>query len=208
MRKIAALLVGVVIVCGVSGCANGMQQGTSSGQDQVGQQVAQQLQESVSSADGELKFDAKANYPGLGKEVAFDGGVVTVEKVEKADKLEVYAADYMREAGVNEFISPRQGGQFVIVKTRVKNMSSHSWDLTCMFDVRAVLINEQGQQFDPIRDLRNVIGNPECNDSLNPGFDSPMTWVYEVPAGFGHGFLGVSDVQQSYHQLKYIDLGK
>lgn len=207
MRKIAALLVGVVVVCGVSGCANGMRQGASSGQDQVGQQVAQQLQESVSSADGELKFDAKANYPGVGKEVSFDGGVVTVEKVEKTDKLEVYSKEYTRDEGVKDTMTPRQGGEFVVVKTVVKNASSQSWDLSCG-DVRAVLLNEQGQQFDSITNLYQVVGNPDCMDKINPGFDSPMTWVYEVPAGFGHGFLGVSDVQQSYYQLKYIDLGK
>jgi hypothetical protein len=26
-----------------------------------------------------------------------------------------------------------------------------------------------------------IKGNPECNDRLQPGFESDMTWIYRVP---------------------------
>ena len=72
--------------------------------------------------------------------------------------------------------------KFVVVQTHVVNNAKTSLDLTCSFPVSTKLVDDQERQFDPIDDLYKLEGNPECNDQLQPGFESDMTWVYRVPS--------------------------
>ena len=62
------------------------------------------------------------------------------------------------------------------------NNTSSSIDLTCSYPVAAKLVDNERREFDPVDDLYKLPDNLACNDQLQPGFDSPMTWVYEVPS--------------------------
>ena len=73
------------------------------------------------------------------------------------------------------------GARFVIVSTRVLNDSTVSIDLTCGYPIANHVIDDRDRQFDSIEKLYQIRGNPECNDDLQPGFASDMTWIYRVP---------------------------
>ena len=63
------------------------------------------------------------------------------------------------------------------------NNAQVSLDLTCSLPIRNVLVDDRNRNFDAIEDLYKIRGNPECNKSLQPGFESDMTWIYRVPVG-------------------------
>lgn len=75
------------------------------------------------------------------------------------------------------------GAHYVSVVTRVLNDAKVSIDLTCGHPVGSKLLDSRGREFDPIRKLSRVVGNPGCNDNLQPGFETGMTWVYRIPEG-------------------------
>ena len=77
----------------------------------------------------------------------------------------------------------KQGGRYVVVKTRLTNDAARGIDLTCSYEVDAKLLDAEDRQFDPIDSLYEVPGNPECNEMLQPGFKTTMTWVYLVSPG-------------------------
>ena len=77
---------------------------------------------------------------------------------------------------------PRRGRCEVRGQTHVVNNAKTSLDLTCSLPVNTKLVDDQERQFDPIDDLYKLKGNPECNDQLQPGFESDMTWLYRVPS--------------------------
>jgi hypothetical protein len=80
-----------------------------------------------------------------------------------------------------EEVTAGNGAKFVTVSTRVLNDSKTSIDLTCGYPIGNHLIDERDREFDSIGDLSHIRGNPECNDRLQPGFASDMTWIYRVP---------------------------
>jgi hypothetical protein len=70
-------------------------------------------------------------------------------------------------------------------------------DLTCSLPVKTALVDSQQRNFDPIDDLYKLKGNSNCNDNLQPGFESDMTWVYRVPSSataIGWGFQDITDL--------------
>jgi hypothetical protein len=69
----------------------------------------------------------------------------------------------------------------VMVSAHVVNNAQVSLDLTCSLPISTKLVDAQQRNFDAIDYLYKVKGNPECNDQLQPGFESDMTWVYLVP---------------------------
>jgi hypothetical protein len=76
------------------------------------------------------------------------------------------------------------------------NNAKASLDLTCGLPVTTALVDDQQRNFDPIDDLYKLKGNPECNDNLQPGFESDMTWVYRAPTTakiLGWGFQDSTD---------------
>lgn len=73
------------------------------------------------------------------------------------------------------------GAKFVAVRTEVLNDAAWSIDLTCSRPIQTYVFDDRGRRFDSIRSLYQIAGNPECNENLQPGFSSSMTWVYRVP---------------------------
>jgi hypothetical protein len=89
------------------------------------------------------------------------------------------------------------GAKFVVVTGKVINSAKKSMDLTCGWPIATAVIDDQQRHFDTIDELHNLKGNPECNENLQPGFDSDMTWVYRVPENTkvaGWSFQGVTDL--------------
>lgn len=93
-----------------------------------------------------------------------------------------------------ETVQPRQGAKFVRVETTVVNNRKGGIDLTCSYPVAAKVVDINEREFDPVDDLYKLPGNPGCNDQLQPGFDSQMTWIYEVPASADILAFGFQDV--------------
>lgn len=141
----------------------------------------------------------------MGQPVEAPGVTLTVESVTRSDSIELYADGYKRGYMPNETVDADKG-EYVSVKTTVKNTGQSSMDLTCGFGVRALLINTDTQVYDPIDDLYRIIDNPECNDSLNPGFDTQMTWIYLVPEGTELGAFGFTNPEVSYDGLEFVDV--
>lgn len=54
--------------------------------------------------------------------------------------------------------------------------------MTCSFPIDIKVFNGSSQVYSPIESLYKIKDNPECNAQLQPGFESPMTWAFLVPA--------------------------
>ncbi|MFV2176739.1 HNH endonuclease signature motif containing protein [Actinomadura sp. LOL_016] len=73
------------------------------------------------------------------------------------------------------------GAEYVSLVTRVLNDANVSIDLTCGYPIGNKLVDSRGREFDAIDELYKVVANPKCNDNLQPGFETGMTWIYRVP---------------------------
>ncbi|MCI1984371.1 MAG: DUF4352 domain-containing protein [Bifidobacteriaceae bacterium] len=73
-----------------------------------------------------------------------------------------------------------QGKKYFVVNATITNNSNDSIDLTCDLPLAIKAINDQNQNFDPIQDLYQVKGNPECNAGLQPGQSASVEYPFEV----------------------------
>jgi hypothetical protein len=65
--------------------------------------------------------------------------------------------------------------------------------MTCGYPIANKLWDSQRRQFDAVKSLYELPGNPECNANLQPGFSSKMTYVYEIPQDAVIAFFGFAD---------------
>jgi hypothetical protein len=77
------------------------------------------------------------------------------------------------------------GAKFVTVRAEVLNDAARSICLTCSRPIQTYVFDDRGRRFDSIGRLYQIAGNPDCDDHLQPGFTSQMTWVYRVPINAG-----------------------
>jgi len=120
---------------------------------------------------------------GVGEPVTAPGFVMTIKKVDESPQILVNETDYI-SGSPNARFTPRKpddGGKFVILRTRIENKAQESFDLTCAFPIDIKVFNTESQQYDPIENLYEIKGNPECNDQLQPGFKDRMTYAFMVP---------------------------
>ena len=113
-----------------------------------------------------------------------NGGItLTVKSARTATTIDMNESGFDPDSSYAKFTktSAGDGAKFVIVETHVINDAKTSLDLTCSLPVNSRLVDDRERQFDTIDDLYKLKGNPECNDQLQPGFESDMTWVYRVP---------------------------
>lgn len=145
--------------------------------------------------------------PGMHSAVSAEGVTVTVDSAHTAKTVDMHPM-----SGVHDDIQPeesRDDGIFVVVETTVKNESGADMDLTCAStggSVYAELENDQDAVYQPVRDLHRIPANPECNHNLGSGFDTPMTWVFQIPedtVAKGFGFV-LSDSEA--RKLTWISL--
>jgi Domain of unknown function (DUF4352) len=126
---------------------------------------------------------------GIGQPVVNGGVKLTVNSVSSPP---VISRHYKGD------VSPRAGAKYVQVETLVENAGQKSMDLTCGYPLANKVYDTQKRQYDAVDDLYELPGNPGCNDSLQPGFSSPMTYVYEVPQGAVIEFFGFADSDANY----------
>ena len=136
------------------------------------------------------------------------GVTLTLNSITESDHLMLNAEGYEPGYLPEERQEPVEGGKFITVNTKVENTGKKSMDLTCGLAVQVGLFNEDDQQYDPIQDLYRIPGNPECNHSLNPGFDIEMTWSFEVPKDMKATKFGFADPETHYDDFTFIDVTK
>lgn len=117
-----------------------------------------------------------ANTLPIGVKASSGGIDLTVNAIANIDS---YETSYNTEF---ETVAPAPNARFIRVDALVSNNTKASIDLTCNLPVVAKLADSESREFDPVENLYMLPGNPACNDQLQPGFESSMTWVYEVPA--------------------------
>jgi hypothetical protein len=140
----------------------------------------------------------------VGQQFTNLGATVTVTMVRSASSIELNESNFRPGSGRESYTDTPvgSGASYVIVKADVVNNAKKSMDLTCSLPIRTVLIDDQDHNFDPIQDLYKVKGNPECNEALQPGFATGMTWVYRVPTAthvLGWAFEGTTDFSTIGH---------
>lgn len=148
----------------------------------------------------------QATMPEVGEAVEAPGVALTVDTISESDHLMLHADGVKRGVKPDERLDAPLGGRFVTVSTTVKNTGLDSWDLTCSFDLQTHVFNEQEQKFDPIDELDRLLDNPECNDSINPGFESAMKWSFAVPEDIEITHFGFADPETNYNDLTMINI--
>lgn len=138
----------------------------------------------------------------VGQAAANGGITLTVKEAHGVDSIQMNESNFRPGSGYEKYTktTPRDGGRFVMVSTHVVNNGKVSLDLTCSLPVQTKLVDVQQRNFDAIDDLYKLKGNPECNDQLQPGFETDMTWVYLVPKTatvIGWGFRDTTDLSNT-----------
>lgn len=117
------------------------------------------------------------------RQPATAGGItITVTKASSPDTYPVMIGSYQKNSGYDEYEAtpPREGGKLIRIDAIVKNDTGQSIDITCSGPITAK-VTDGKSLYDPVDSLHKIQGTPECNEDLNPGFSSKMTWVFEVP---------------------------
>lgn len=140
----------------------------------------------------------------VGQQFTNLGATVTVTMVRSVSSIELNESNFRPGSGRESYTDTPagSGASYVIVKADVVNNAKKSMDLTCGLPIRTVLIDDQDRNFDPIQGLYKVKGNPECNEALQPGFATGMTWVYRVPTDthvLGWAFEDTTDLSTIGH---------
>jgi hypothetical protein len=140
----------------------------------------------------------------VGQTVTSGGITLTVKDARAVDSILMNESHFRPGSGYEKYTktAPKEGGRYVTVIAHVVNNAKVSLDLTCSLPVQTKLVDAQARYFDAIDDLYKIKGNPECNDQLQPGFETDMTWAYLVPKGaavVGWGFRDTTDLYNAGH---------
>jgi hypothetical protein len=135
---------------------------------------------------GESTTSTTESIPGMGTPVKGDGATVTVNAAYETDTIRQYTDGSWTtgQERPSEEVTARDKGKFVVVETTVTNDTNRDMDLTCRSTggyVDAVLQTDREALYQPIKSLYEIPGNPACNADLGSGFDSEMTWIFEIP---------------------------
>lgn len=109
------------------------------------------------------------------------GATIRLISATQADKLSLDPFFVKDPEGPSA--NPSTGKIFILVRTRVTNDSRISMKLTCLPSIDTYLIDHDRRKFIQADDLYEIVGNPGCDELLEPRSSTDMTWVYEVPKG-------------------------
>lgn len=136
----------------------------------------------------------------MGEELTNGGVALTVNNVSSQASVMLEPRNRKKGSTPPEEVFPEnQGAKFIKVETTVRNEGMAPWDLTCGYAVGTALYDVEGRHYEPIKQLYRVPENPACNASLGPGFESPMTWIYEVPESFEELGFGFFDPKENFN---------
>lgn len=119
----------------------------------------------------------------IGTAIVNYGVGLTVDEAKIVKSIPINSTNYDPESEFAVFIDkkPDTDGKYLQVQTTIENTGTASLDLTCSWPIEIIALDSKDRQFDPIEDLYDLKGNPECNSSLQPGFKDKMTYVFLVP---------------------------
>lgn len=121
----------------------------------------------------------------VGQVVSNRGITLTVTKVSAPATIDMNESNMRPGSGYEKYTktsAAQLNAKYIRIDTHVVNDAQVSLDLTCSLPITTKLVDVQNRNFDPIQDLYKLKGNPECNTQLQPGFESDMSYVYEIPA--------------------------
>ena len=137
--------------------------------------------------------DEGQNIFSVGEPSTNHGIRLTVDSVEMVNELgfKQEAIEFFTDS---ETLTPdNEGAKFVRVNASITNESFEALSLSCGFDYYTVLLNSQGQEYTAVEDLDYLEGNPDCSDSIAPGFSGKASFVYEVPDNHELGYFVYTD---------------
>lgn len=145
----------------------------------------------------------------VGQSVTNGGITLTVNEVSSPPSFQQVsnATDKNSEYAEFETVTPRTGGKFIRVDATVLNNTRAGIDLTCSWPVNALAVDMAGNNYKPVDDLYKLPGTPDCNENLNPGFSSKMTWIFEVPASADVQGFAFADTAANAYAYSMIRLG-
>ncbi len=119
----------------------------------------------------------------IGEAVENNGVTLTVHSATTSPTLSRNLSNYRQGSGYETYtdVPADQGGQYLLVKTTVKNTGTAPMDLTCSMPIHIVAFDKQDRTFSTVEKLYEIQDNPECNKQLQPGFSAEMTYAYMVP---------------------------
>ena len=183
--RMGPTLAGIFLLC--LGCGSDAEEtsNSSSADDSSSASATESPSESPSESSSAPSPEPEPtidNY-GIGEPVKAPGFVMTIKDVRGADTLEVNQSSYESGSGYETWTQkkPARGGSFMVLDTAIKNTATESMDLTCSFPIDIRVFNTDSQEYDPVQNLYEMRGNPECNAQLQPGFTSKMTYAFMVP---------------------------
>lgn len=130
------------------------------------------------------KEEGSGGPPVSAGDSATAGGIeITVTNAKQQQTLDLVGGEYRPDTPQAEHLTIKapQGGSYVYVVTKLLNESSEGIDLTCSAPLQVKLRGAEGRHYDPVEELSEISGNPECNELLQPGFSHKMTWAFLVP---------------------------
>jgi hypothetical protein len=137
----------------------------------------------------EQRFEAAAAVHG--QETGF---LIQSPRVSESRSVALCAND---EDGNTELQSI-DGGKFIVVRSAVKNTGKSSLYLSDGYPIEITLQDSEKRNFDPIKHLERVAGNPSLDTQWQPGFSLEISWVFLVPeetqlSGAGLRFRAFTD---------------
>lgn len=156
----------------------------------------------------ESEVPSSTTYYAVGRPVRNGGITLTVDKVGNPPTYQRVSNSMRKDSEYAEFsaVSPRAGGKFVQIDATVLNSGVKAIDLTCSWPINAVVVDTDGRNYKPVDSLYELPGTPGCNDDLNPGFDSHMIWVFEVPSAANITLFGFADTDTDAYDHSAIEL--
>lgn len=167
-----------------------------------------EVSDSTRSEDNHITSSQSAPTVKMGENAESDGLELVVQSFTESPSIELYAEGVKRGSSPDETVKARAGGKFVIVSTKVKNETTQAIDLTCGFGAQAELGDADERHYEPIDNKYRVKNTPDCNEHLNPGFSTPMTWVFEVPEDTAPKYLYFANPESRYDDFIVIELDK
>lgn len=139
----------------------------------------------VEQVEGDPPAEEKStsDVASLGEAAENFGVELVVEKASITNSIPMNRSGYRSGSGSETYTDakPDSGGKYLVVQTTFNNIGKVSKDLTCGYALAIQAVDTEDRVFDPIDNLYEYKGNPECNAQLQPGFEEEMTYVFLVP---------------------------
>lgn len=114
-----------------------------------------------------------------------EGGVkLTLNSFEEVSSVDVNQSGFETGSGFETItqLTAEEGAKLFRADTTIENTDRTSMDLTCSFEVDIKVLSDKNQEYIPLDNMYEVVGNPGCNDQLQPGFSAEMSWIFKLPS--------------------------